>query len=379
MLLYEYEARNIASRYGVEVPRGEIAYFAKEAREIAEKLGVAVYVKAQVPRKGRGKVGGVRYAGSPAEAEREALDLLNRQIFGFDVQSVLVEEALDSKKELYFGITIDRSSRSYVILYSLEGGENVEDISKSAPEKIKRKLVDAIEGLQEHQARQIASELGYTGPQVVKLGALFFKLYRVAMDYDAELFESNPIIETTDGSFVATDPRIVLDDNALFRHSEFAARLKKDAKLRLSEYEAEALNAGLDYVKLDGDIGVVGNGAGLTMATLDMIRLFRGKPANFLDVGGGASSQKVVAALNVVMSDSRVKGVFINVLGGITKCDDVAKGVVRAKQWFEFAKPIVIRLVGTKEEEGRRILKRAGVQVFDSMEEAAESVVTLAK
>lgn len=379
MKLFEYEAKEILSKYGIPTPTGGLITSPKQARETAERIKSPVVVKAQVLVAGRGKAGGILLASSPAEAELSSSKLLSSKIKGIKVQSVLVEEQLSISKELYFSITVDRSNRSYVAIASSEGGVEIEEIAAATPEKIIKVLVDPLYGFRSYHARQIAKKLGYVGSQMRELAAIFLKLYRVAMDCDAELCEMNPIVETSEGKFVAADARLIIDDNALYRQSNFHGRLTKIDGDKLTSQELEAQKSGLAYVKLDGNIGVIGNGAGLVMATLDAIKLYGGNPANFLDVGGGASSDKMAAALNLVLSDHRVDVVFINILGGITRCDEVAKGILEAKSRIGFVKPMVIRLVGTNEREGRRILTEAGIPILDSMEEAAEKAVGIAK
>ncbi|NIR86489.1 ADP-forming succinate--CoA ligase subunit beta [Candidatus Bathyarchaeota archaeon] len=379
MKLFEHEAKEIFSKYEIPIPNGGVANSPAQARETAIRVKAPVAVKAQVLVAGRGRAGGILFASSPREAELSSRKLLGAEIRGLRVESVLVEEKLPIRKELYFGITLDRSSRSYVAMASSEGGVNIEKTAATAPEKIVKVFVDSFYGFRPYHARQIAKKLGYRRRQMRELAAIFLKLYRVAMDYDAELCEMNPLVETTEGKFVAADARLIIDDNAVYRHPEFQRRLIEKGGIELTSQELEARKSGLAYVKLDGNIGVIGNGAGLVMATLDAIQLYGGKPANFLDVGGGASSDKMAAALNLVLSDPRVKVVFINILGGITRCDEIAKGILEVKSRIGFAKPMVIRMVGTNEEEGKRVLTEAGVQVLDSMEEAAERAVEIAK
>ena len=375
MRLLEHEAKAIFSRYGIPVPRGELVKSPSEARKTAAKLKTPVVVKAQVPVAGRGKAGGILFADSPAEAEIAAKKLLKAQIGGLEINSLLVEERLSIVRELYFGITVDRSSRSYVALASSEGGMEIEEIAARVPEKITKILIDPLHGFHSYHARQIAAKLGYEGKQMLNLARIILRQYKVAVDYDAELAEMNPLAETSDGGFVAADTRLIIDDNALYRHPEFEKRLAED--MELSPEELEARRSGLAYVKLDGNIGIIGNGAGLVMATLDAIQLYGGKPANFLDVGGGASAERMAKALDIVLADPGVKVVFINILGGITRCDEVAKGILEAKRRTSFRRPMVIRLMGTNEEEGRRILTDAGIHVLRSMEEAAEKAVEI--
>jgi succinyl-CoA synthetase beta subunit len=376
MKLLEYEAKRILAKYGVPTPKGELATNITQAREIALKLNPPLVVKAQVPVAGRGKAGGILFADSTADVEKAVEKLLGMKIRGIPVRSVWIEEKMQAKKELYFGMTVDRFIKSYVAIASSEGGMEIEEVAAETPEKVIRFPINPQWGFRPHHARQIAKRMGYSGNQLSILGNIFHSLYRAGMDYDAELIEMNPLVETPDGNFVAVDTRMIIDDNALFRHPEFKERILEG---ELSPQEIEAARNDLAYVKLDGDIGVIGNGAGLVMATLDAIQLYGGKPANFLDVGGGAPSEKIAAALKIVLSDPNVKALFINILGGITRCDEVAKGVLAAKAKLGIEKPLVIRLVGTNEEEGKRILTEAGIHVLESMEEAAQRVVEIVK
>lgn len=376
MKLLEYEAKRILAKYGVPVPKGELAANPTQAQEIASRLNPPFVIKAQVPIAGRGKAGGILFADSIVEVKKAVEKLVGMQIRGISVRSVWIEERIQSKKELYFGITIDRYSKSYVAIASSEGGMEIEEVAARTPEKVIRFAINPQCGFKPYHARQIAKRIGYDGNQLSLLGNIFYSLYEAGMNYDAELIEMNPLVETYDGNFVAVDARIIIDDNSLFRHPEFKDRILES---ELSPQEIEAAKNGLAYVKLDGDIGVIGNGAGLVMATLDAIQLYGGKPANFLDVGGGAPSEKIAAALKIVLSDPNVKALFINILGGITRCDEVAKGVLAAKEKLGIEKPLVIRLVGTNEEEGKRILTEAGIHVLESMEEAAQRVVEIVK
>ncbi|MBS7621258.1 ADP-forming succinate--CoA ligase subunit beta [Candidatus Bathyarchaeota archaeon] len=376
MKLLEYEAKRILAKYGVPTPKGGLATSITQAREIASKLKPPLVIKAQVPVAGRGKAGGIIFADSTAEVEKAAEKLLSMQIKGIPVRSIWIEEKIEAKKELYFGLTVDRSSKSYVAIASSEGGMEIEEVAVKTPERVIRLPIDPQCGFRPYHARQIAKRMGYSGNQLSLLGNIFYSLYKAGMDYDAELIEMNPLVETLNGDFVAVDIRIIIDDNALFRHQEFKDRILEG---ELSPQEIEAAKNDIAYVKLDGDIGVIGNGAGLVMATLDAIQLYGGKPANFLDVGGGAPSEKIAAALKIVLSDPNVKALFINILGGITRCDEVARGILTAKEKLGIEKPLVIRLVGTNEEEGKRILTEAGIHVLESMEEAAQRVVEIVK
>ena len=377
MKLYEFEAKEILSKYGIPTPRGRFAATPTQAREIAAALHAEVAVKAQVLTSGRGKAGGILFASSPAEAERLAERLLRAGVKGLKVKGVLVEERVPIVRELYFGITIDRMRRGYVAVASTEGGMDIEEVALSHPERIVKLPINPLYGFRPYHARQIARKLGYRAQKMASLQSILLKLYQVAVDYDAELLEVNPLAETAGGEFIAVDARLILDDNALYRHPEFKERTLAELE-ELPPLERRAKELGLAYVELDGDIGVIGNGAGLVMATLDLIHLYGGRPANFLDIGGGASPERVAAALDLVLSNPRVRVVLINVLGGITRCDEIARGVLEVRRRTGVQKPIVIRLVGTQEEEGRRLLTEAGLPVLDDMEEAARQAVKLA-
>jgi len=376
--LFEYEAKTILAKYGIPTPQGGLATSASQAREVASRLKPPVVIKAQVLVAGRGKAGGILFASSAEEAETAANKLLNVQIKGMPVRSVWIEEKIQIKRELYFGITTDRFNQSYVAIASAAGGMEIEEIAAKTPEKVIKLLINPEYGFRSFHARQMATKVGYAGNQISELGRVLERLYRVGMDYDAELIEMNPLAETVDGKFVVADARIIIDDNALFRHQEFKKRLL-EGESELNPQELEAMKNDLAYVKLDGNIGVIGNGAGLVMATLDTIQYYGGKPANFLDVGGGAPSEKTALALEIVLSDPNVKALFINILGGITRCDEVARGILEAKEKVGGTKPMVIRLVGTNEEEGKRILTNAGIHVLESMEEAAQRAVEISK
>jgi succinyl-CoA synthetase beta subunit len=377
MKLYEHEAKTLLTKYKIPVPRGGIAKNPAKAREIAAMLTPPYAVKAQVLVAGRGKAGGILFASNPQEAESAANKVLGMDIKGIKVRSVWIEEKINIKKELYFGITTDRSSQCYVAIASSAGGMDIEEVATTAPEKITKHFIDPVYGFRIYNARNLAKKLGYMSSQMQDLANIFCQLFTAAMDYDAELMEMNPLVETAEGKFVAADARLIIDDNALFRHSDYKERLTSEAEL--SPQEVEAQKADLAYVKLDGNVGIIGNGAGLVMATLDAIQLYGGHPANFLDAGGGASPEQMAIALDIVLSDPNVSVVFINILGGITRCDDVAKGILEAKQRVGFSKPIIIRLVGTNEEEGRRMLTAEGIHVLNSMEEAAAEAVEVAK
>lgn len=376
MKLLEYQAKDIFRRYAIPTPRSDVVESPKGAREIAERLG-PVAIKAQLPMGGRGKAGGIKFAESPEEAEKIAGELLGSRIKDIEIKKVLVEEKLDIKDELYLGVTVDRKDRCYVILASSEGGVNVEEVAEETPEKFVKQMIDPLLGIRDYHCRSVAKRLGYSGREMNALAGFIKKLYRVAFEMDAELTEINPLALTEEG-FVAADARLNIDNNALFRHPNIAEIQREGELSEFSAREQEARTLGLTYVELDGDIGVIGNGAGLTMATLDSVTLLGGKPANFLDLGGGASPERIETAVTFVIKDPRVKTVFVNILGGITKCNDIARGIIETRRLLGSEKPIVVRMMGTNEEEGKRLLEEAGIETLDTMEEAAERAVALA-
>ena len=376
MKLLEYHAKEIFRRYDIPTPRSEVAESPKGAREIAERLG-PVAIKAQLPVGGRGKAGGIKFAESPEEAEKIAGGLLGSRIKDIEIKKVLVEEKLDIKDELYLGVTVDRKNRCYVVLASSEGGVDIEEVAEETPEKIVKQMIDPLLGIRDYHCRSVAKRLGYSGREMNALAGFIRKLYRVAFEMDAELTEINPLALTEEG-FIAADARLNIDNNALFRHPNIAEIQREGELSEFSAREQEARTLGLTYVELDGDIGVIGNGAGLTMATLDSLTLLGGKPANFLDLGGGASPERIETAVTFVIKDPRVKTVFVNILGGITKCDDTARGIIETRRRLGSEKPIVVRMMGTNEEEGKRLLEEAGIETLDTMEEASERAVALA-
>ncbi len=377
MKLFEYEAKEILSKYEVPVPRGALANSPSQSREVASQLNPPYVAKAQVLVAGRGKAGGIQFAETEEELEQGAARILNMKLKGLRVSSVWVEEKIQTKKELYFGVTTDRSRRCYVAIGSTSGGVDIEEVASKTPKAIIRVFINPVLGFRGYHARYIAGKMGYSGRQMITLATIFERFYQAAMEQDAELAEMNPLVETAHGTFVAADARFIVDDNALYRHPRFKDRLLSEDKTELTPDEVEARKAGLAYLKLDGDISIMGNGAGLVMATLDAVQLYGGKPANFLDVGGGASEEQILSALRILLADKQSSGLFINILGGITRCDNVARGILKARKSVAFTKPMVIRLVGTKQEEGRRILTEAGIHVLDSMEEAAEKAVEM--
>jgi len=376
--LYEYETKDILKKNGIQTPEGFLAVNSQQAMEAATKIAKPVAIKAQVLLSGRGKAGGILFASSMIEAEKAAERLLHIKIKGTTVKMILVEEKIPIKKELYFGVTVDRPTRSYVLISSPIGGMEIEEVAIQSPERVLRKIMDPWLGFRSFHARKIAKEMGYNGKQELELAQILETMYRVAMEYDSLIFEINPLVETIEGKFVAADARMVIDDNALFRHPAFEKAMLEENREQMLQ-EKRALKSKIDYVKLEGNIGIVGNGAGLVMATLDMINHYGGKPANFLDLGGGASVDKITTALKIVFSDPDVDVTFVNILGGITHCDEVARAIVEMEMMTCRKKSLIIRLVGTNEEEGKRILRDAGLSVLESMEEAAEKAVEIAK
>jgi len=374
--LFEYEAKDIAREYDLPIPRGFVASTPAEVKDAYMKLGRPSMIKAQVLVAGRGKAGAIKPASSPEEAERVAQTILSMTVKGEKVAKVLVEEQLASKYERYMSIVVDRGSKCYTILCSTEGGIDIEEVATSHPEKIIRYRIDPILGLQEFEARTVAKKLGYSGNQMAQVANIVGKLYQIMLQYDGELIESNPLIETKAGDLIAADLRILVDDNSLFRQKKFLER-SKTLEPDMTDLEIKAREKGLAFVELGGNVGIIGNGAGLVMATLDMIMDYKGKPANFCDVGGGASEERIAAALEIVLANPKVKVLLINIMGGITRCDDVARAILDIQKKMGITTPMVIRLVGTNEKEGQKILAAANIPSLNSMEEAAEKAVSL--
>ena len=376
MKLFEYEAKEIFKKYGIPVPEGQVAFSPSEAREITAKMNKPVAIKVQVLVGGRGKAGGIRFATTPEEAEKITADLLGATFKGLKVNAVLVEEKLPITQELYLGITVDRSAKKLVAIASAKGGVDIEEIAREHPSLIVKEYIDPLVGFFPFMARQMLKNLGFKGKMLTNMAQILKKLYDIAIDYDAELVEINPLVLTEDGRLIAADAKLNIDSDALFRHPE----LKSRATLHeLSPIEAEAKSAGLAYVELDGDIGIIGNGAGLVMTTLDLVKMYGGAPANFLDVGGGAEEQAIATALRILINNPKVKVILVNIFGGITRCDVVARGIISALKSIEKRKPMIIRLIGTNEEEGRAILQSEGIIALSSMEEAAKAAVEVAK
>ena len=376
MKLHEYQSKQLFAKYGIPIPKGEIATTPEDARRIARDLGRRVVIKSQVLVGGRGKAGGVKLANTPDEAEIVASQILGMNIKGLTVRKVLVDEAADIAQEIYLGIVLDRLQRRAVMMASAAGGMDIEEVARETPEKIVRVAIDPFLGLREYQTRQIAYGIGLKREMIKDFNTIAQGLYRCFIDLDASLAEVNPLVITGAGVLQALDGKILVDDNALFRHPDLAALRDVDEE---APSETEARQRGLSYIKLDGEIGCMVNGAGLAMATMDMTKLFGGSPANFLDIGGGAQADKVAAALRIILADPNVKAVLFNIFGGITRCDEVARGIVAAMEEVKPNVPMVARLVGTNEEEGRRILAAANMQTASTLAEAAQKAVALVK
>ena len=385
MKIHEHQAKAILDRYKVRIPRGEVTSDPTEVRAIAERLGGTVVVKAQIHAGGRGKGGGVKLARSPEEAEQLAREIIGMQLVthqtgpaGSKVETVLVEEGLDIRKELYIGIVIDRQAGLPVLMASTEGGMDIEEVAAKTPERILKEWIQPGLGLHAFQARKVAFGLGLDPKLVRDASKFMMALYRAFEDTDASLAEINPFLVTGDDQVYALDAKMTFDDNALHRHGDIAELRDLNEE---DPSEIEASKYGLNYIKLDGNVACMVNGAGLAMATMDIIKLAGGNPANFLDVGGGASAEQVENAFNILLSDPNVRAVLINIFGGIMRCDIVAAGVVEAAKKMGIKIPVVVRLEGTNVEKGQEILRNSGLNflVAKDMKDAAEQVVAAAK
>lgn len=376
MKIHEYQARNLFRKYGIPVPDGVVCHSVKEVEEQVpndEKLRV---VKAQVHVGGRGKAGGVKLAKSKAEAIEKAGQILGMDIKGLTVEKVLVADAVDIEKEFYVGLINDRNTKSVTLMASAEGGVEIEEVARVSPEKIIKMAIDPTMGLMDWQARKIALQLFKDPKEVRQAAAILVKLYELYVDTDSSLAEINPLVLTPDKQVLAIDGKMNFDDNALFRQKEILSMREATED---EQKEIDANEKGLSYVKLDGNIGCMVNGAGLAMATMDMIKLYGGEPANFLDIGGSSNPQKVVDAMNILLSDKNVTSVMINIFGGITRCDDVARGLVTALTEIKTEMPIVIRLSGTNAKEGLEIIKDFGLPTVSTMSEAAKKAIELSR
>jgi succinyl-CoA synthetase beta subunit len=385
MKIHEYQAKAILAKFGVPVPRGEVVVKKDEARAAAQRLGTnVVVVKAQIHAGGRGKAGGVKLGKSPDEASNHAEAILGMTLVtpqtgeeGRVVRRLLIEEGLDIKRELYVGVLVDRELGAPIFMASAAGGMEIEEVAKDHPEAILKEVIDPTVGFQAFQARKLAFGLGLTAEQVSTAVPFFQSLYRAFVETDASMIEINPCVVTGDGKMFALDAKVTFDDNALYRHPEFKELRDLDEETPL---EVEASKFKLNYIKLDGDIACMVNGAGLAMATMDIIKLSGGSPANFLDVGGGASEDQVKNAFRILLSDPNVKAVFVNIFGGILRCDVLASGVVNAAKELKFKVPVVVRMEGTNVKQGKEILKNSGLNftVAEGMKDGAQKAVALA-
>ncbi len=377
MKLHEYQARDILAKYGIPVTGGGVASTPAEARAIAERIGAKVVVKAQVFVGGRGKAGGVKLADAPAQAEQVASQILGMNIKGLTVEKVLVAEAISYQREIYLGVIMDRASKRIVLMASAEGGVEIEEVARTNPEAIVKIAAHPELGLLDYQARELAFGIGISeGKQARQFAQIATALYRAYVETDASLAEINPLVVRADGSLLALDSKLVLDDSALFRHADLESM--RDASDE-PEAERRAREAGITFIKLDGNIGCMVNGAGLAMATMDVVKLYGGEPANFLDIGGGAGKEKVKAALQIILADPNVKAVLFNIFGGITRVDEVARGIVAALDEVKTDVPMVARLVGTNEEEGRKILAASVLIPAATLAEGAKKAVEAAR
>ncbi len=376
MKLHEYQSKQLFAKYGVPIPKGRVAATADEAKQIAVELGGRVVIKSQVLVGGRGKAGGIRLAKSPAEAAEWAAQILAMEIKGLPVRKVLVDEAASIESEIYLGITNDRAARRPVMMASSAGGVDIEDVARETPDKIIKVHIDPLLGLRDYQARDIAAGIDLPRANWREFGNIAKGLWEAYQETDATLAEINPLVITAGNNLLAVDGKMLIDDNALFRHPNLVEMRDLDVEERS---EIEARKYGLSFIKLDGDIGCMVNGAGLAMTTMDIIKLFGGSPANFLDIGGGAGADKVAAAMRIILSDPNVKAVLFNVFGGITRGDEVARGILAALKDVGAEVPMVVRLVGTNADEGRRILADADMITADTLADAAKKAVAVAK
>jgi succinyl-CoA synthetase beta subunit len=373
--IHEYQAKEIFRKYGIPIPPGEVATTPEEAEAIARKFGTTVVVKAQVHAGGRGKAGGVKLAKNPAEAGRVAAQILKLTIKGLPVQQVLVTPAADIASEAYIGIIVDRASKRAVFIASPAGGIDIEEVAAQTPDKILRHAVDPRYGLQMFEAMQLAFFLYSDMKQVRAAAKIIQQLYKAFSENGGSLAEINPLVTTPAGEIVALDAKMVIDDNELDRRPDIAALRDESAE---DPSEVEARKANLTFIKLEGNVGCVVNGAGLAMATMDLVKYYGGEPANFLDIGGSSNPEKVVAALRIITSDPSVKAILFNIFGGITRTDDVANGIVTAIKQNPLKVPLVIRLTGTNEEIAVKILKENGLSAMTDMDEAVKKAVALA-
>ncbi|HXV22145.1 MAG TPA: ADP-forming succinate--CoA ligase subunit beta [Desulfuromonadales bacterium] len=383
MNIHEYQAKEILSGYDIPVPRGRVCLTADQVERAAKMMGGRCVVKAQIYAGGRGKAGGVKLVHHPEQAQELAKDLFARKLVtpqtgpdGLRVRRILVEEAVEIAREFYLSITLDRAVSRYILIASAEGGVEIEEVAAKSPEKIHKLTIDPYTGLRSYQARKIALALGLTGSLCEDCVQLILSLYRACLEKDCSLVEINPLVVTRAGWLMAMDAKITFDDNAVFRHREYPDMVDYS---QLDTLEITASKYDLAYIKLDGSVGCLVNGAGLAMATLDVLNEFGGKPANFLDVGGGANREKVAEAFKIILQDPDVKGVFVNIFGGIMRCDVIAQGIIEAASDVHCPLPIVVRMDGSQVEEGKRLLMESGlnVQTADNLGDGAARIVKM--
>jgi len=376
MKIHEYQARELFTAGGLPVPPGTVVETAEEAERVAREIGARVVIKAQVLVGGRGKAGGVKLADTPEEAREKAGQILGMDIKGETVHKVFVAEAVDIAKEIYVGVITDRATQKPLIMCSAEGGVEIEVTAKENPDAIKKLVIDPLQGVLSFQARRIASQLNDDVKVARQIATVIEKLYGVYEAVDASLAEINPLVVTGDGRVLAIDAKINIDDNALYRHDAIEAMRDVAAE---DPGEVQAREEGLSFVRLEGNVGCIVNGAGLAMATMDLVKTFGGRPANFLDIGGSSRPEKVITALNIILSDSNVKAILFNIFGGITRCDDVARGLVSAFEQMKLELPVVVRLTGTNEAEARVILEQLpSLHTAETMDDAVKKAIELA-
>ncbi len=376
MKIHEYQAKELFREAGISIPEGKVTSSAEEAQNIAHGIGLPVVIKAQVHVGGRGKAGGVKIAKTEDEVGKFASLILGMDIKGLTVNKILVAKAVEIQREIYLGVITDRSSNRPVIMVSTEGGIDIEEVAKKTPEKIHRFIVDPIYGLMRHQAMNLAFNLSNEIEEVRTIAKTLMKLYKSYTESDASLTEINPYVLSSDGNFYAIDAKVVLDDNAIFRHPDYEEMRDLSPAERI---EHEAKGKGLSYISMNGNIGCIVNGAGLAMTTMDVIKHFGGEPANFLDVGGSSDPEKVKNAFHFILMDKNVKSIWVNIFGGITRCDDIATGLVEAIKNKSVNLPIVVRLTGTNENEGKRIISESNLDIHSvkDMEEGARTAIKL--
>ncbi|CAM3399891.1 ADP-forming succinate--CoA ligase subunit beta [Brevibacillus invocatus] len=386
MNIHEYQGKEILKQYGVKVPEGRVAFTVDEAVEAAKALGTQInVVKAQIHAGGRGKAGGVKVAKNLDEVRTYAQEILGKVLVthqtgpeGKEVKRLLIEQGCDIKKEYYVGVVVDRATGSVVMMASEEGGTEIEEVAEHSPEKIFKEVIDPVTGLNAFQARRLAYAINIPKELINKAAKFMMSLYQAFVDKDCSIAEINPLVVTGDGEVMALDAKLNFDSNALYRHADIVALRDLDEE---DEKEIEASKYDLAYIALDGNIGCMVNGAGLAMATMDIVKFYGGDPANFLDVGGGATEEKVTEAFKIILRDEKVKGIFVNIFGGIMKCDVIANGVVNAAKQIKLDKPLVVRLEGTNVELGKKILNESGLNIVaaESMADGAEKIVSLVK